>query len=132
VAGVRAPAQRRGPAGSGRSQAALAAENFDSDYRLTPEQAADIENAGPRVRARNNLEAISTVKPLEKENRRPTLEEQANIARYVGWGATEFSQGVLQRKPEWAGIHDELQALLTPEEFVNRRRAAELWASGLV
>lgn len=90
-----------------------------SDYRLTPEQAAAIESGGARTKARDNLEAIRTIKKILAEGgRQATLEEQAKLARYVGWGSSELANGIFNgRDPKWAGIREELKDLTTPEEF---------------
>ena len=88
------------------------------DYRLTPEQAAEIELAGAKTKARANLEAIRVIKQIIHEgNRAPTLEEQQKLARYTGWGDSALAQGIFLNRPEWKGIRQDLEDLLTPEEY---------------
>ena len=53
---------------------------------------------------------------MAEGNRPATLEEQQKIARYVGWGMSEL-QGIFKNNREWAGIREELENLLTPEEY---------------
>ncbi len=42
------------------------------------------------VKARQNIEAIEIVKNLESEGRKATREEQAKLARFIGWGASDI------------------------------------------
>ncbi len=113
---VVSPAGRKGPAQPDLQS--VPTPDGRSDYRLTPEEAAQIENGGSRTKARNNLEAIRTIKKIQAEGNRPaTLEEQAKLAKYVGWGDSELAQGIFQNRREWSGIRQEMEDLLTPEEF---------------
>lgn len=101
--------------------------NAGSDFVLTPEAAAAIDSAGARTKARDNLEAIRTIKKIQAEGNRPaTLEEQQALAKYVGWGASELANGIFGKygpKKEWQGIHADLQSLVTPEEFEGARES---------
>lgn len=74
----------------------------------------------------DNLAAIRVVKQLDRDNRRATPEEQALLARYVGWGglASAFpdpSSGKF--KDKWADRGTELRDLLTPEEYAAARQS---------
>jgi N12 class adenine-specific DNA methylase len=115
--GVHRPGKRGGqpkPA----VQTANAPHGPEGDFRLTPEEAAAIEVGGAKAKARNNLEAIRTIKKILEEGSRPaSLEEQQKIARYVGWGDSELANGIFGGKPEWGGIREDLQNLLTKDEY---------------
>lgn len=74
----------------------------------------------------DNLAAIRALKQIEADNRRATPEEQAVLARYVGWGglANAFpdpSSGKF--KDKWQARGEELRDLLTPEEYKAARRS---------
>jgi N12 class adenine-specific DNA methylase len=114
------------PGGRGAAQPrvdAVEPRSIDGDFRLTPEQAAQAERGGARTKAQNNLAAIRIVKQVQAENRAPTIEEQQAIAKYVGWGDSELANGIFGYKREWAGIREELEGLLTPEEFEAARES---------
>jgi len=67
----------------------------------------------------DNLRAIRTLKQIEAEGRRATPEEQAILARYVGWGglANAFPDPLSGTfKEAWSKRGPELAALLTPKE----------------
>jgi N12 class adenine-specific DNA methylase len=98
---------------------ALGADPTLTDFTLTPEEAEAIESGGAKTKARDNVEAIRTIKLIQAEgNRSATPEEKAKLARYVGWGATEMAQGIFKdRDASWAGIREDLRGLLTPEEW---------------
>ncbi len=59
-------------------------ENGLINYTFNPED--EIGVGGLKTKFRNNVEAIKTLKVIEKENRLATREEQSILARYVGWG----------------------------------------------
>lgn len=74
----------------------------------------------------DNLAAIRTLKAIEADNRRATPEEQAALARYVGWGglANAFPDpGTGQFKDKWRARGEELRELLTKEEYTAARRS---------
>lgn len=76
----------------------------------------DLAQGGLKTRFRNNITAIRTLKAITAEGRRATPEEQAHLARYIGWGSLPhpFEPSV---KPEWAKEKAELEAVLTPAEL---------------
>lgn len=57
---------------------------------------------------------------MESEDRPASPEEKAALVRYTGWGAMP---GVFAARPsrEWKGVADELEGILTPEEFASAR-----------
>ena len=46
----------------------------------------DYTSLGAKTRFKNNIKAIQTLKKIEAENRTATVEEQAILSQYVGWG----------------------------------------------
>ncbi len=77
-------------------------------------ESLDLPN-GSKARFRANVDAIRLVKQLEAEGRNATAEEQAVLARYVGWGG--ISEAFDERKGEWSKEYAELKELLTDEEY---------------
>lgn len=71
--------------------------------------------SGSKARFRANVDAIRLVKQLESEGRNATAEEQATLARYVGWGG--IPEAFDERKSEWSKEYQELKGLLTDEEY---------------
>ena len=61
------------------------------------------------ARARDNIAAISLSKVLEQSGRAPTPDEQAQLLRFIGFGASELAQNCFRRpgedefRPELAG-----------------------------
>lgn len=75
---------------------------------------------GSKTKFRNNIEAIKTLRTLEKENRNATEEEQTVLSKYTGWGG--ISEAFNKRKADWVDEYTELKNLLTDEEY---RKASE-------
>ena len=74
----------------------------------------DLPN-GSKARYRANVDAIRIVKQLEAEGRNATTEEQAALARYVGWGG--IPEAFDEKKSDWSKEFAELKELLTDEEY---------------
>jgi len=77
-------------------------------------ESLDLPN-GSKARYKANVDAIRIVKQLEAENRNATPEEQAALARYVGWGG--IPEAFDERKADWSKEYAELKELLTDEEY---------------
>ena len=88
------------------------AENF----RITD---VHLGEGGPKAKFRANMDAIYTLKTIERENRSATPEEQETLSRYVGWGG--LSDAFDPDKREWSSEFKELEAALTPEEYAAAR-----------
>ena len=71
----------------------------------------------PTEKYQNNIVAIRLLKELESENRLATAEEQAILAKYVGWG------GLADCFSETNRNYVELKSLLTEEEFSSARES---------
>lgn len=68
----------------------------------------------------DNLDAIQTLKAIERDQRRATPDEQRSLARYVGWGglANAFADRATgEFKTGWEKRGKELADLLTPQEM---------------
>jgi N12 class adenine-specific DNA methylase/adenine-specific DNA methylase len=94
--------------------------------------AADRELArGWPARARDNIAAISLSKALKQFGRAPTHDEQAQLLRFVGFGATELAQNCFRRpgeddfRPDWQEIGAALESAVTPEEYAALQRATQ-------
>lgn len=89
------------------------------DFTIT--DADEIGAGGLKTKYRNNVAAIRLLKKLESEDRRATPEEQATLAKYVGWGGIK---GVFDPdNKEWSGEYAELKGLLADEEYEAARRS---------
>jgi N12 class adenine-specific DNA methylase len=95
----------------------LTRETSSRDWRIS--DADQVGEGTTRERLTNNLEAIRVVKKLAAENRLATEDERKALIRYVGWGGLSniFNNGYR----EWAGHREELENLLTQEEFAAAR-----------
>ncbi|RYG08870.1 MAG: class I SAM-dependent methyltransferase, partial [Burkholderiales bacterium] len=74
----------------------------------------------------DNLAAIRALKQIEADGRRATPEEQALLARYVGWGglANAFPDpSTGEFKGKWSERGPELRELLTDAEYKAARRS---------
>lgn len=85
----------------------------------------DIGAGGEKTRLSNNMEALRTLKLLEKENRNATPEEQEKLAKYVGWGG--LSNVFNPSRHEFEKERKELKELLNNREY-NDARASTLTA----
>ena len=75
----------------------------------------EIGNGGAKEKFYRNIAAITLLKELEKRGDAATGQEQDILAGYVGWGglADAFDPG----KDQWHSEYEQLQKLLTPEEY---------------
>jgi N12 class adenine-specific DNA methylase len=88
------------------------------DFRII--SAHRIGEGSLREKARANLEAIRILKSIEAEGRDATGAEQAQLARYAGWGALA---SVFDRDPprEWEQAAEDLRELLSEDEYASAR-----------
>jgi N12 class adenine-specific DNA methylase len=85
------------------------------------------EKRGPMQKARDNVQAIETIKAIIADGRSATTDEQAALAKYVGWG------GLANIFPDQAGNYGKgfgdlgprLRELLTDEEYTTARRSIQ-------
>ena len=84
------------------------------NYRITDDH---IGEGHPLDRFYNNLAAIKLLGDLESTNALATPEEQAVLAKYVGWG------GLADYFDERNSHYEELKARLTEEEYASARES---------
>ena len=72
-----------------------------------------------------NIEALRLVRTLEQENRYATQDEQAVLARWVGWGGlkTVFDAKHEGTTTQWGRAQAELKELLSTEEYIAAMRS---------
>ena len=86
---------------------------------------------GWAARARDNIAAIRLSKEIEAAGRAPTSEEQAQLLRFVGFGATELAQncfplpGATGYRDGWEAIGRDLADAVTPAEYAALQRATQ-------
>lgn len=97
------------------------------DFVIKPEH--EIGKGGEAKKFGDNLAAIRALKQIEQDGRRATQDEQALLARYVGWGGLKNAfrvagstdgEGVAKG---WEKRVSELEELLTPDELKAARNS---------
>jgi len=68
-----------------------------------------------RAKFRNNIDAILLLKKLESTGRAIDESDHSTLAHYVGWGG--LSEAFDSKNQEWKNEYEELQELLTPDEY---------------
>lgn len=79
----------------------------------------NVEKGGAKTRFQWNVDAITTLKQIEVDNRLATPEEQKTLSKYVGWGG--LSQAFDENNESWSKEYAQLKELLTDEEYSNAR-----------
>ena len=74
---------------------------------------------GAKAKFCANIDAIKTLKTLEKENRPATADEKETLSKYVGWGA--IPQAFDKSADKWSDEYAELKDLLNPQEYAQAR-----------
>ena len=74
---------------------------------------------GPKEKFWRNIQAITTLKQIEGENRQATSEEQHILSQYVGWGG--LADAFDADKSAWSAEYTELKGLLTEKEYAAAR-----------
>lgn len=72
-----------------------------------------------KTRYKWNVEAIKTLKRIEKEERIANMEEQKILSRYAGWGG--LSEVFDEKNNLWKDEYREIKELLTHSEYDNAR-----------
>lgn len=116
---VGVPASGEQPGGARVRAADITAPDTSHDYRIT--DADQLGEGTSRVKLRNNLEAIRTLKQILKDGREATPAEKSTLVKYSGWGAIPQIFDSYNR--EFAGARVDLEQLLTPEEIEAARRS---------
>ncbi|KQZ96841.1 hypothetical protein ASD74_06180 [Rhizobium sp. Root564] len=97
--------------------AAVPAQQRPSDYVITDSDA--LGEGGQKSKFRSNVAAIELVKQLDEEKRPATRDEQAVLAKWVGWGGLRaaFPREDGSVAKGWEKEAAELKSLLTKEEY---------------
>ena len=92
--------------------ASIPEEEYAGNFHITDD---NLGVGTPKQKFQDNLDAINTLKTLEREDRPATLEEQKILSKYVGWGglADAFDEG----KTSWITEYNALKDALTDEEY---------------
>ncbi|MBR1075013.1 DEAD/DEAH box helicase family protein [Bradyrhizobium viridifuturi] len=84
-----------------------------------------------RERARDNLAAIRLATEIEAARRPATVEEQARLMRFTGFGASELANGMFRRPGEtsfrkgWEEIGQELEGLVDAGSYASLARCTQ-------
>lgn len=89
------------------------------DFTITDELA--LGEGGQKAKFKNNVAAIRLLADLEKTGRLATPDEQAVLAKYVGWGG--LPQAFDANNADWAKEFAEITALMTPQELADARQS---------
>jgi hypothetical protein len=112
-------------------QAAQLALDFSAAGKLpqpkSPRPALPGIAKGEKGKAHDIIAAIRTLKAIEQEGRKPTLEEGLILSRFWGFGPVAlslFPDPVSEKYKDasWKEIGTELKDLLTPEEYASAKR----------
>ncbi len=86
---------------------------------------------GWKARARDNLAAIRLAAEIEADDRPATLEEQARLIRFTGFGASELANAVFRRPGEngfrdgWDEIGSDLEDAVSGAEYASLARCTQ-------
>ncbi|UZO94631.1 N-6 DNA methylase [Roseomonas mucosa] len=97
------------------------------DFRLAGDRGLA---AGWKARAADNLAAIRLLQRIEGETRPATAEEQATLARFVGYGAGDLANTLFRRPDEawregWAEQGDGLEQAVSATELASLSRCTQ-------
>lgn len=96
--------------------------NKPENYRITAED--HLGSGGAKTKYADNIAAIRLLKQLQKNKAElATPEEKAILVRYVGWGG--LPQVFDAKNEQWSKEYQELQGLLTPDEYQAARRSTQ-------
>jgi N12 class adenine-specific DNA methylase len=84
------------------------------DYVITAEA---LGIGGAKTKYQRNVEAIKTLKQIQAEGRKATIDEQHKLVEYVGWGDSQLANAFNDRAAKWANEYKELQELLSDKEY---------------
>lgn len=82
--------------------------------------------------AERNVSIIELIKQLDSEGRQATANEQALLAQYAGWGASEIANGIFPnpdtgkyKSDSWQALGEKLKSLLTKSEYDTAMRTTQ-------
>lgn len=116
----RSGSARSGTAGTGNADRVAA-----GNYRIAP--GALEESRGPAQKARDNVRAIELARQIEAEGRPATLDEQRELALYVGWGGLSgaFPDGDGNYGKGFETIGPKVRELLNDTEYATAQRSIQ-------
>lgn len=109
---------------AGRDIPAKSGLNYQfSDADLTYE-------GGWLTKARQNVDAVELIKKLEAEGRQATRDEQAILAKFIGWGASGIRNQIFSTRPweldkQWKELRERVRGLLTADEMATAERSTQ-------
>jgi N12 class adenine-specific DNA methylase len=84
----------------------------------TIEDAGRLHQGGAKQRFRDNVSAITLARQILGEGRPATPDEQANLAKFSGWGSMPGAFNPdSDRAGDWKNEAQQIKGLLSPEEF---------------
>ena len=86
------------------------------NFHITDEHLGE---GGTKAKFRMNMDSIHLLKQLEADGRQATPDEQAVLAKYVGWGG--LADAFDESKSNWSAEFQELRSALTTEEYETAR-----------
>lgn len=94
----------------------------------------DLTYAGSwQTKARQNVEAVELLKTLQTEGRQATRDEQATLARFVGWGSSEMANNIfgdkLDKQLEALAYYDEAIANLGDRPYLTNSNYGQYQAA---
>lgn len=82
--------------------------------------------------AERNVSIVELIKKLDNEDRQASTSEQALLAKYAGWGASEVANGIFPnpqtgkyKSDSWQVLGEKLKSLLTESEYDTARRTTQ-------
>ncbi len=82
--------------------------------------------------AERNVMIVELLKKLDEQGRVATPTEQAFLADYAGWGASEIANGIFPnpttgeyKSNSWQALGEKLQSLLTDSEYATARQTTQ-------
>lgn len=104
---------------------AIAETRGQAPLHFVIQQTADLTAGGWITKLDNNMAALRLLKQLTREGRMATADEQAVLAKYIGWGHSELApivgldpqMAAERREPRKRQAREELESILTKEEL---------------
>ncbi|HAG5135221.1 TPA: hypothetical protein G8555_004535, partial [Salmonella enterica] len=103
--------ERAGNAGTPGSQ------HKPANFRLNA--ITDLGAGGAKTKFKDNIASLELLKELESNKRQASADEQAILARYVGWGG--IPQAFDETNSDWENEYKRLRDLLSPDEYDSAR-----------
>ncbi len=113
------PASKPGKRKSGKSKTGDAGRVVGTTGNYYVNDIESFAAGGLKTKFRNNVAAIETLRKIQAEGRATaTPEEQATLAKYIGWGQFPALFNTYNDKGEmWAKEREQLLSLISKEEF---------------